>query len=54
MLDKIKKLEKIFFSEIVSIKNKDDIEKIRIKYLSRKGLLSELSKNLLLYMKIFL
>jgi phenylalanyl-tRNA synthetase alpha chain len=46
MLDKIRKLEQEFISEIALIKEKADIEKLRIKYLGRKGLLSELFNRL--------
>jgi phenylalanyl-tRNA synthetase alpha chain len=46
MLNEIKKLEQEFFSEIALIEEKTDLEKIRIKYLGRKGSLSELFNRL--------
>ena len=46
MLDEIKKLEEKFFADIANIKNKNEIEQLRIKYLARKGALSELFDRL--------
>jgi phenylalanyl-tRNA synthetase alpha chain len=41
MLEKIKKLEQEFTAEIAVIKEKENLENLRIKYLGRKGVLAE-------------
>ena len=46
MIDKINKLKEQFLSEITSIKGKDGIEQLRIRYLGRKGVISELFEQL--------
>jgi phenylalanyl-tRNA synthetase alpha chain len=46
MLDKIKKLEKEFIAEIALVKEKETLEKLRVKYLGRKGSLSDLFNGL--------
>lgn len=42
MLDKITNIEKDFNTELEEVKNPDQLEELRIKYLGRKGLISEL------------
>ncbi len=42
MLEKISSIEKDFKSELADVKNLDQLEELRIKFLGRKGLISEL------------
>ncbi len=42
MLDKIESANKGFTSDIAEVKNSDSLEAVRIKYLGRKGLFTEL------------
>lgn len=46
MKEKIKEIEQGALAEIASSKDRDSIEKIRIKYLGRKGLVTELFKKM--------
>lgn len=46
MKEKIKEIEQGALAEIASSKDRDSIEKIRVKYLGRKGLVTELFKKM--------
>ena len=46
MKDKIKEIEKSAIEEIALAANSDSLEKARVKYLGRKGLITELFKNM--------
>ena len=46
MKEKIKEIERSALAEIASSKNSDSIEKMRVKYLGRKGLVTELFKKM--------
>ncbi|MBI4429945.1 MAG: phenylalanine--tRNA ligase subunit alpha, partial [Ignavibacteriales bacterium] len=46
MHDKIERIREEFFADIKGIKNLDDLETLRVKYLARKGLVSELFEAL--------
>ncbi|HLF20589.1 MAG TPA: phenylalanine--tRNA ligase subunit alpha [Bacteroidota bacterium] len=46
MHDKIERIKQEFFTDIKEIKNLDDMEKLRVKYLARKGVVSELFEAL--------
>ncbi len=46
MKDQLKELQEIALSESVNLENLDDLEKFRVKYFGKKGLLTNLSKGL--------
>jgi len=46
MHEKIDRIKQEFFADLKEIKNLDDLEKLRVKYLVRKGRVSELFEAL--------
>ncbi len=46
MLDKIDQFQKEFLQELEKVKNRDEINKLRVKYLGRKGVIKSLLKQL--------
>ncbi|MBI4974531.1 MAG: phenylalanine--tRNA ligase subunit alpha, partial [Candidatus Omnitrophica bacterium] len=46
MIERLKEIEQSALKEIESSADKDSLEKIRIKYLGRNGILTEIFKNI--------